>query len=67
MESFNATTLLLLAPIVLLDLSLKLVALVQLNKAERVRFDSKLVWVGIILLVSPFGWIAWFLAGREDP
>ena len=58
--------LMLLIPVVVIDFSGKIAALISLARAERVRFDNKTVWAAIILLVNFFGWIGWFLAGRAD-
>ena len=58
--------LMLLIPVVVIDFSGKIAALIGLARAERVRFDNKAVWAAIILLVNFFGWIGWFMAGRED-
>lgn len=62
----STTLLLLVAPLALLDLGMKVFALVSLHRAERVRGGSKALWVAIILLVNLFGWVAWLLAGRVD-
>ncbi len=57
----------LLAPIVVIQLGLMLVALLDLEKAERtVRGDSKLVWALIIVFVNLIGPILYFVAGRKD-
>ena len=67
MELDTVTLVLLLAPLVLLEASLKLWALWALWKAERVRWDNKAVWAAIILLVNLFGAVAFLLVGREEP
>jgi hypothetical protein len=57
----------LLAPIVVIQLGLMLVALLDLEKAERtVRGDSKLVWAVIIVFVNLVGPILYFVVGRKD-
>ncbi|MCB9762507.1 MAG: PLDc_N domain-containing protein [Alphaproteobacteria bacterium] len=64
----DSQLLLLALPLVALDVLLRVVALVQLYRAERVRWDSKPLWAALILLVSTFGWLAWFIVGRpSDP
>ena len=60
------TLLLLLIPFIVLDLGLKIAALIQLSRAERVRWDNKLLWALIILAVNTFGPVAWFLFGRDE-
>ncbi|MFW5878364.1 MAG: PLD nuclease N-terminal domain-containing protein [Myxococcota bacterium] len=59
------TILLLAAPLVLAELAMKVVALVSLARQERTR-GPKWVWALVILAVSTFGWIAYFLAAREE-
>ena len=57
----------LLAPIVVIQLGLMLVALVDLERPERrVRGDSKLVWALVIVFVNLVGPIVYFVAGRRD-
>ncbi|MEV6598770.1 PLD nuclease N-terminal domain-containing protein [Actinoplanes sp. NPDC051346] len=50
----------------LLDLALLVVALISCLSAEEseIRALPRLAWVFIILLFSPIGAIAWFVAGR---
>lgn len=68
MDDPSPSLLLLLAlPVALIDLGGKIGALVSLSRAEKVRGGSKPLWAVIILLVNGFGWIAWFLFGREEP
>jgi len=57
---------LLLVPIVVVDLAMKVWALVSATRAPRVRWGSKTLWVLVILLVNGFGWMAWFLLGPVD-
>jgi len=51
---------------VLLDLALLVVALIDCLSAEEfaIRALPRVAWVFIILLFSPIGAIAWFVAGR---
>jgi hypothetical protein len=51
---------------VLLDLALLVVALIDCLSAEEfaIRALPRVAWVFIILLFSPVGAIAWFVAGR---
>ena len=57
---------LLLIPVLVIDLIGRVMAFVSIYRAEKVRFDNKAIWVGLILVINFFGWIAWFLAGREE-
>ncbi len=57
----------LLVPLLILQLILLVLALWDLTRPERrVRGDNKLVWGVVIVLVSMFGPLAYFLFGRED-
>ena len=59
--------LLLLAPVIVIQLGLMVVALIDLERDERrVRGDSKLVWALIIVFVNIIGPILYFAVGRED-
>lgn len=57
----------LLIPLLILQLILLALALWDLTRPERrVRGGNKVVWGVIIVLVSMFGPLAYFLFGRED-
>ena len=57
----------LLAPIVVLQLGLMIVALHDLESDERrVRGGSKIVWALVIVLVNIVGPIIYLIGGRED-
>jgi hypothetical protein len=59
--------LLLLAPILVIQLGLLILALRDLLEPERrVRGDSKLMWGVIIVVVNIIGPILYFLVGREE-
>lgn len=53
----------LLIPLVLVQLTLQVIALINLKKKPKVRFDNKLIWVLVIVLGSFLGTIIYFLAG----
>ena len=66
-SSLDPTTLiLLLIPFILLDLIMKIAALISISRAERVRGHNKLLWVLVVLLVNMLGWVIWFMAGKEE-
>lgn len=52
----------------LVDLVMLVVALIDClsSDEDRVRNLPKVAWVFIILLFSPIGWIAWYVAGRPQ-
>ena len=57
----------LLAPIVIIQLGLMIVALHDLEQEERrVRGGSKLIWAIVIVFVNVVGPIIYFVGGRED-
>lgn len=57
----------LLVPIVLIQLSLMIAALIDLEHEDRrVRGGSKLVWALVIVFVNVIGPIVYFVAGREE-
>ena len=55
----------LLAPLILLQLALMVVALIDLARRERTK-GPKWVWVLVILFVNMIGPIVYFIVGRED-
>lgn len=57
--------LLLTLPVALLEIGLKIAALVSLSRTERVRGGNKAVWGAVILLIGLFGSVAWFVLGRD--
>lgn len=56
----------LVAPVLVLELALLGLALFDLARRDHVRFDNKLVWAAIIVLVSLVGPLAYFVLGREE-
>jgi len=54
-----------IAPLIAVQFLLMLIALIMCIKAEETR-GPKLMWVFIILFVSIFGPIAFFIAGRRN-
>jgi hypothetical protein len=59
------TLLLLLVPIILLQVALMIVALVDLLRREHTK-GPKWMWLAVIVLVSLFGPIIYFVVGREE-
>jgi len=57
----------LLAPLVVIQLGLMIVALFDLEKEDRlVRGGSKLIWALVIVFVNVLGPLIYFVAGREE-
>ena len=57
----------LVLPLAVIQIGLMVAALYDLEKEERrVRGDSKLLWVLIIVFVNVIGPVVYFTAGRED-
>jgi hypothetical protein len=49
-----------------LQLGLQIIALVNLSKRRKVRFDNKLIWVLIIVLGNLIGPVAYFLFRGDE-
>jgi heme/copper-type cytochrome/quinol oxidase subunit 4 len=61
------TLLLLILPLIVLQVVLLIAALIDLTRNERqVRGGNKLIWALIIIFVSLFGPLLYFLIGREE-
>jgi hypothetical protein len=57
----------LLLPLIALQVVLLIMALVDLTRPDRrVRGDNKVVWTLIIIFISLFGPLLYFLIGREE-
>ena len=57
----------LILPLIILQVVLLIAALVDLTRNDRrVRGDNKLIWALIIIFVSLFGPLLYFLVGREE-
>ncbi|MCB9706924.1 MAG: PLDc_N domain-containing protein [Myxococcales bacterium] len=54
-----------IAPLVALEVAMKIIALLHLRRHPRPR-GSRGAWIAAILLLSLFGWLAYFLVGRGD-
>jgi hypothetical protein len=61
------TLLLLILPLIVQQVVLLIAALIDLTRNERqVRGGNKLIWALIIIFVSLFGPLLYFLIGREE-
>lgn len=57
----------LILPLILLQLGLLVAALYDLTRPERrVRGDNKLIWALVIIFISLFGPLIYFLIGRDE-
>ena len=56
----------LLLPLLLIDWGFKVYAIIDMYKEDRrVRWNNKVIWLLISVLVN-FGWIFYFLFGRDE-
>lgn len=62
---FDSTTFMLILPIIVIQLILVIVALIDLVRTEETN-GSKWMWLLIILFVSLFGPILYFIIGRRS-
>ncbi len=56
-----------LVPIIILELTLLVIALVDLVKRKHVTGDNKIIWVLVVLLFQIIGPIIYLVAGRKEP
>ena len=56
----------LLIPLVVIELTLLLIAIVDLIRREQVRYFPKWVWAVIIVLLNFIGPIAYLIVGRDE-
>jgi hypothetical protein len=56
----------LLIPLVVIELTLLLIAIVDLIRREQVRYFPKWVWALIIVLLNFIGPIAYLIVGRDE-
>jgi hypothetical protein len=59
-------TLLLMAPLIGLDIIMRIVALVILLRGGGSKHLPRNAWIAVIVLVCVFGWASYLIAGRED-
>lgn len=55
----------LLIPIIIIELALLIVALLDLSKRQKVKGESKLLWVLLIIFVNLIGPIVYLVWGRH--
>ena len=55
-----------LIPLVLLQITLMVIALVDLVRRKRVKGDSKILWAVLIVFINIIGPIVYLLLGREE-
>lgn len=53
-------------PLLIINLIFVVIALVDLSKRKKVLWESKIIWVILILFVQYIGWILYFLIGKKD-
>ena len=57
--------LVLLSPLIIIELGVRIFALVHCVKHKKPS-TAKTIWIIAIVLVSLFGWAAYFMFGRDD-
>lgn len=55
----------LLIPLFILQFTLMIVAIVDLAKRDRVRFDNKVIWALVIVMFNIIGPVVYLAWGRE--
>jgi hypothetical protein len=55
-----------LIPLMVIQLALIVIALFDLFKREGKKNNTRLIWVPVIVLISVFGPIIYFIFGRKD-
>lgn len=53
-------------PIIALQLTIQIIALVDLYKQKRIERNKKIIWVFVILLFNILGPIAYFIIERRE-
>lgn len=53
-------------PLLVLQLGLQVIALINLKKREKVRFDNKWIWVLIIVFGNILGPVAYFIFRGDE-
>lgn len=56
----------LLIPVVLIELTLLIIALIDLVKREYVRGGNKIIWALVIIFISMVGPIVYLIIGRQE-
>lgn len=63
METWKLIVLLL--PVIVIQFTLMIVAIIDLAKREQVRYDNKVIWAVVIVLINLIGPIVYLIWGRE--
>ena len=61
----SAALVVLIAPLVILELAFKFLALQDLWRRDDLPRNVQMSWVAVIVLISTLGWLAYFLVGRQ--
>ncbi len=60
------TLLLLLIPLLIVQLTLMIIALLDAVKRENFKVGNKVIWILVIVLINIFGPIIYFIFGKGD-
>lgn len=55
-----------LAPVVIVELALKYLALQHLWRRHDLEMNRKMSWIASVAVVPVFGWAAYYLKGRQQ-
>ena len=61
----SATAIALIVPLAVIELALKIVALVDVWRRKDIDSEVRWGWTIVIVLVSTLGWLVYFIAGRR--
>lgn len=63
---FLANYFLLLLPLIILELVLKISAIISIIRHRNFKCGNKNIWILVVLLINTIGPILYFVIGRED-
>lgn len=64
-ETIDMQFIALIIPLILVDIGLKIYAMYDLVKTERVDNDRKWIWAIVVLVISLFGPLLYFVFGHK--
>ena len=61
----SATAIALIAPLAVIELAMKIIALMDVWKRKDIDSEVRWGWTIVIVLVGTLGWLVYFIAGRK--